>query len=175
VALSENALVGPFAKIGRGCNLTGCVVEGEIGDRTQVWRWAHVMAGAKIGSDCMLAQGVFVSDGVMIGDGVRIQNGAAIGRHAVIEDDVYIGPNVVFANCRHPKIGGVNNLRPIVVETGASIGANAVIMGGVTIGKQAVVGAQAVVTHDVLEGATVVGCPARMKGPSMGDWTEGQV
>ena len=156
---------GENASFGVDCRLHRCVLEGRIGDRCVVWRFAHIMDGAHLGDDCMVAQNVFIADNVRIGSRVRIQNNAGIGRGAVIGDDVYIGPNVMFANARHPSVNRSDGkvIEPITVEDGASIGANAVILGGVTIGRGAVVAAGAVVLRSVPAGCMVAGQPARIK------------
>lgn len=132
-----------------------------LGSGTKVWQWAHVMGPTKIGKDCMLGQSVFVADQVTIGDRVRIQNHTNVSRHVTLEDDVYVGAGVQFCNSVHPRADQTDPLAPIVVKRGASIGSNACLMGGVTIGEDAVVGAGAIVTRDVPSGATVVGVPAR--------------
>lgn len=158
----KNAELAPGSSFGSGCKLISCCVEGHLGDRVQVWRWAHVMEDAQIADDCVIAQCVFVHREAKIGRGSRILNGACISEGAVIGERVYVGPNVVFANARHPKFDPSERVHlPIVVGSDVMIGANAVILGGVTIGDGASIGACAVVTKDVPPGVTVKGVPAR--------------
>jgi len=133
----------------------------DIGEGTVIWRWSHVMEGAKIGRDCMIGQGCFVGKNVVIGDGCRIQNGAYIFEGVTLEDRVFVGPGVVFTNDRHPRAGVPCEWEETVVRRGASIGANATIRCGVTIGEGATIGAGAVVTKDVPAGETWAGNPAR--------------
>ena len=133
----------------------------DIGDGTIIWRWTHVMPGAKIGPGCMLGQGCFVGRDVEIGDDCRIQNGAQLFEGVVLEHDVFIGPGVVFTNDRNPRVGITRDFEGTLVRTGASIGANATIRCGVKIGKRVTIGAGAVVTKDVPAGETWVGNPAR--------------
>jgi UDP-2-acetamido-3-amino-2,3-dideoxy-glucuronate N-acetyltransferase len=137
-----------------------------VGAGTKIWRHVHVMANACVGSDCMLGQGVFVAAGVRIGDGSRVQNHVSLFAGVELERDVFIGPAAVFTNVLRPRAaypqhdGFVRTL----VERGASIGANATIRCGVTIGRGAFVAAGAVVTHDVPPFAMVMGVPARVTG-----------
>jgi len=134
-----------------------------IGEGTKVWQWVHICKGARIGLSCMLGQGVYVGPSVVIGDGCHIQNGGSIFEGVTLESQVFVGPNATFTNVKHP-----NTLARVtyayektLVKGKAMIGANATIICGVIIGKRAVVGAGAVVTHDVPDGMTVVGNPAR--------------
>lgn len=137
-----------------------------IGEGTRIWHFAHVMAGARIGARCMLGQGVFVGSAVVIGDGVRVQNNVSIYDGVEIEDDVFLGPSCVFTNVKNPRaeLSRKDALVPTRVRRGATIGANATILCGTTIGRYAFVGAGAVVTHDVPDFALVVGTPARRVG-----------
>ena len=134
-------------------------VEGEVGLRSQVWRWSHIAKTGKIGNDCMVGQGCYIAG--IVGNNCRIQNGAQIFEGVIIEDNVFIGPNVVFTNDR--KTGHKSEyLEQTLVKQMATIGANATIVCGVTIGEQALIGAGSVVTRDVPVGETVVGNPARI-------------
>lgn len=136
-----------------------------IGPGTRIWHGAQVREGAVIGANCVLGKGVYVDRGVCIGNGVRIQNGVSIYAGVQVEDDVFIGPEVTFTNDRHPRaFAGSWELVPTLVRRGASIGANATIVCGVTIGEYAMVGAGAVVTRDVPPFAMVYGNPARVMG-----------
>jgi len=134
----------------------------KIGPGTKVWQWVHVMGPTYIGNNCMLGQSVFVADQVVIGNNVRVQNHSNISRYVIICDDVYVGAGVQFCNSAHPKADQSDPLQKILVKRGASIGSNTCLVGGVTIGENAVIGANAVVTKDVPDGATVVGVPARI-------------
>lgn len=131
-----------------------------IGTGTRIWRWVHVCNGVEIGENCSIGQGCYIGPNVRIGNNVRIQNGAFIPELVTIEDDVFIGPNVVFTNDKHPP-GKREDWLPILVKRGASIGANATIIAGVTIHEGARVGAGAVVTKDVVANELVKGVPAK--------------
>ncbi len=136
-----------------------------IGPGTRIWHGAQVREGAVIGANCVLGKGVYVDRGVCIGSGVRIQNGVSLYAGVQVEDDVFIGPEVTFTNDRYPRaFAGSWELVPTLVKRGASIGANATIVCGVTIGEYAMVGAGAVVTRDVPPFAMVYGNPARVMG-----------
>ena len=136
----------------------------QIGGGTRIWAFAHVLEGARIGSDCNICDGVFVEDEAVVGDRVTVKSGVQIWNGVELEDDVFIGPNATFTNDRFPRsrqwLGGYPRT---IVRRGASIGANATILPGVEIGTGAMVGAGAVVTRDVPAGATVVGVPARVR------------
>lgn len=138
----------------------------EVGDGTKIWHFAHVMEGAKIGRDCVLGQGVFIAGGATVGDGVRIQNNVSVYDGCVLEDDVFLGPSAVLTNQRNPRAAIDRRAlhRGVRVMIGATIGANATILPGVTIGPHAFVGAGAVVTRDVLPYALMVGTPAKRVG-----------
>jgi len=144
-----------------------------LGPGTKVWHLAQVREGAIIGADCILGKGAYVGEGVRIGDRVKIQNGASIYPGATLEDGVFVGPHVCFTNDRYPrainadgtlKAAGDWELGTILVQTGASIGAGAVLMAGITIGRWALVGAGSVVMHDVPDYGLVAGNPARLIG-----------
>ncbi|MEP6859992.1 MAG: acyltransferase [Deltaproteobacteria bacterium] len=137
-----------------------------IGEGTKIWHFCHVSTGARIGAGCSLGQNVFVAATAVIGDRVRIQNNVSIYDGVVIEDDAFIGPSAVFTNVINPRseVTRKHEYQATRVGAGASIGANATIVCGTTLGRYAFVGAGAVVTHDVRSFALVVGVPARQIG-----------
>jgi len=137
-----------------------------LGEDVRIWHWTHVMAGAVIGPRSMLAQGCYVAATVRIGAGCRIQNNVSLYDGVILEDDVFVGPSAVFTNVTHPRAGVDKKAgyAMTMVRRGATIGANATIVCGVTIGSYALVGAGAVVTHDVPAHAIVIGAPARAIG-----------
>lgn len=138
----------------------------KIGDGTRVWHWVHVCGGAQIGKGCSLGQNVFVGNRVTIGNNVKIQNNVSVYDDVCLEDDVFCGPSMVFTNVINPRahVSRKHEYRKTVVRRGASIGANATIICGVTIGEYAFVGAGAVITRDVLPYSLMVGAPARRIG-----------
>ena len=138
----------------------------KIGDGTNIWHFVHVRKGAKIGKNCNIGKGVYVDLNVAIGDNCKIQNFATIYQGVTISNDVFIGPHVCFTNDIRPRafMWGDNRLVKTVVKNGASIGANATIIAGVTIGEYAMVGAGSVVTKDVPDYGLVVGNPAKVVG-----------
>jgi UDP-2-acetamido-3-amino-2,3-dideoxy-glucuronate N-acetyltransferase len=132
-----------------------------IGSGTKVWHFCHVMAGARIGSNCVLGQNVFVAATAVIGDRCRIQNNVSIYDGVVLRDEVFVGPSAVFTNVRNPRaaVDRKAMIEPTVVGRGATIGANATIVCGLSIGECAFVAAGAVVTRDVPPNALVSGIP----------------
>jgi UDP-2-acetamido-3-amino-2,3-dideoxy-glucuronate N-acetyltransferase len=138
------------------------VESSEIGDRTRIWAFVHVLAGARIGADCNICDHVFIESNVIIGDRVTIKCGVQIWDGVRLEDDVMVGPNATFTNDIFPRSKSPFVLKQTLVQKGASIGANATILCGITIGEKAMVGAGAVVTKDVPPLAVVVGNPARI-------------
>jgi len=137
-----------------------------IGAGTKVWHFCHVMSGAQIGNNCILGQNCFVADGVSLGKGVKVQNNVSIYQGVICEDDVFLGPSMVFTNVINPRsaIEKKEEFKTTIVKKGATIGANATIICGVTIGAYAMIGAGAVITKDVPDHALVVGNPARQIG-----------
>lgn len=138
-----------------------------IGDGTKIWYFCHIQKGARIGSNCSLGQNVNISNNVKIGNGVKIQNNVAVYEGVEIEDDVFCGPSCVFTNdltprAKYPK--GHENYKKTLIKKGASIGANATIVCGHTVGECALIGAGAVVTTDVPNHALMLGVPAKQKG-----------
>jgi UDP-2-acetamido-3-amino-2,3-dideoxy-glucuronate N-acetyltransferase len=139
-----------------------------LGEGTKVWHFCHVSSGATIGTDCSLGQNVFVARGVTIGDHVKIQNNVSIYEGVVLEDYVFCGPSMVFTNVRTPRSAFPRNTAADYLETrvkhGASIGANATVVCGVTIHEWAFIAAGAVVTKDVPAYALIAGVPGRAIG-----------
>jgi acetyltransferase-like isoleucine patch superfamily enzyme/dTDP-4-dehydrorhamnose 3,5-epimerase-like enzyme len=137
----------------------------DVGAGTRIWAFAHVLAGARVGADCNICDGVFVEDGAVIGDRVTVKCGVQVWKGVQLEDDVFVGPNATFTNDPHPRSRQWLAEHPrTVVRRGASIGANATILPGLEIGMGAMVGAGAVVTRSVPPNAVVVGNPARISG-----------
>jgi UDP-2-acetamido-3-amino-2,3-dideoxy-glucuronate N-acetyltransferase len=146
---------------------TSCIDEPcRIGAGTRIWHFCHVMKDAEIGRNCSLGQNVMVASGVQIGDGCKIQNNVSLYTGVVLEDGVFCGPSMVFTNVINPRseVSRKDEYQATRVGRGASIGANATILCGVTIGRYAFVGAGAVVTKDVPAFALVVGNPGRRSG-----------
>ena len=148
---------------------TAVIDEGaEIGPGTRVWHFSHVSAGSRIGEECSLGQNVFVAPRVTVGRGVKIQNNVSLYEGVVLEDWVFCGPSMVFTNVRTPRSAFPRNTAadyaPTRVKRGASIGANATIVCGTTVGEWSFVAAGAVVTRDVAAYALMAGVPARRIG-----------
>jgi UDP-2-acetamido-3-amino-2,3-dideoxy-glucuronate N-acetyltransferase len=138
----------------------------EIGAGTSIWHFSHVMTGAKIGRGCNIGQNVVISPQVIIGDNVKIQNNVSVYTGVVLEDDVFCGPSMVFTNVINPRshVPRKHEYLATLVKRGASLGANATIVCGHSIGAYAFVGAGAVVTRDVPDHALVTGNPGRVVG-----------
>jgi len=152
-----NYFVHPSAIIDEGC---------VIGDGTKIWHFSHIMPNCTIGNNCNLGQNVVVSPGVVLGNNVKVQNNVSIYTGVICEDDVFLGPSMVFTNVMNPRsaIARKDQYRKTVVRRGASIGANATIVCGYEIGEFAFIGAGAVVTKPVPPYALVVGNPAKQIG-----------
>jgi UDP-2-acetamido-3-amino-2,3-dideoxy-glucuronate N-acetyltransferase len=147
----ETAVIDNGAKIGKG---------------TKIWHFSHIMAGSDIGENCNLGQNVVVMPGVKLGNNVKVQNNVSIYTGVICDDDVFLGPSMVFTNVINPRSAIIRKDQYLetIVERGASIGANSTIVCGNIIGRYAFVGAGAVVTKDVKPFALVVGNPARQTG-----------
>lgn len=140
----------------------------EIGEGTKIWHFSHVQKDARLGKNCVLGQNVNVGNNVTIGNNCKIQNNVSIYEGVTLEDYVFCGPSMVFTNildpkCKYPQVGSRFYIKTLVKE-GASIGANATIVCGNTIGKHALIGAGAVVTKDVPDYALVIGNPGKIIG-----------
>jgi len=138
----------------------------KIGKGTKIWHFSHIMTGAEIGENCNIGQNVVISPGVKLGKNVKVQNNVSIYTGVICEDDVFLGPSMVFTNVINPRSAIIrkDNYYSTIVEKGASIGANSTIVCGNKIGTYAFIGAGAVVTKDVKPYALVVGNPARQTG-----------
>lgn len=138
----------------------------EIGEGTKIWHFSHILSGSKIGTGCNIGQNVVVGPDVTIGSGCKIQNNVSVYKGVELEDHVFCGPSIVFTNVYNPRceISRKNEFTKTLVKKGATIGANATIVGGITIGRYAFIGAGAVVNRDVPDYALVVGNPARQIG-----------
>ncbi|NLU39171.1 MAG: N-acetyltransferase [Bacteroidales bacterium] len=146
---------------------TACVDQGAIiGKGTKIWHFCHVMSGANVGENCILGQNVFIGSKAIIGNNVKIQNNVSVYDAVFIEDDVFCGPSCVFTNVINPRafVERKTEYRPTRVKKGATIGANATVLCGVTIGEFAMIGAGAVVTKDVKPFSLMTGVPAKRSG-----------
>jgi UDP-2-acetamido-3-amino-2,3-dideoxy-glucuronate N-acetyltransferase len=157
LSLPANYYVHPSAYVDLPC---------EIGDGSKIWHFSHIMPHSKIGQRCILGQNVHVASHVVIGNNVKIQNNVSLYTGAIIEDDVFLGPSCVFTNILNPRSEIVRRhmYEQTRVLKGASIGANATIVCGSTIGRFAFIAAGAVVTRDVPDYALMIGVPARQAG-----------
>jgi UDP-2-acetamido-3-amino-2,3-dideoxy-glucuronate N-acetyltransferase len=147
----------PTAVIDDGCS---------IGKGTKIWHFSHIMTGCLIGENCNIGQNVVVSPQVVLGKNVKVQNNVSIYTGVICEDDVFLGPSMVFTNVVNPRsaVNRKSEYKRTIVEKGVTIGANATILCGIKLGKYSFIGAGAVVTKDVQSYALVVGNPARQKG-----------
>ncbi len=154
---ARNFFADPTAVVDEGC---------QVGDGTKVWHFSHVMSGSKLGTNCNLGQNVVISPGVKIGNNVKIQNNVSIYTGVELEDNVFCGPSMVFTNVINPRshIARKHEYRRTLVKEGASIGANATVVCGTTLGRYSFVAAGAVVTRDVPDYALVMGVPATQAG-----------
>ena len=146
---------------------TAIIDEGaRIGDNTRIWHFSHIMKDAVIGRDCILGQNVFIASGVVIGNGVKIQNNVSVYTGVTCEDDVFLGPSCVFTNIINPRsaVSRKDQFRETRIRKGASIGANATIICGCTVGEYALIGAGSVVTKDVPPYALIAGNPGKQIG-----------
>jgi len=152
--MQQNFFVHPSAFVDEGA---------KVGEGTKIWHFSHVMPKAIIGNQCNIGQNVYIDNNVTIGNGVKIQNNVSVYNGVIVEDDAFLGPSIVFTNVNNPRsfIERKNEFRVTRVKKGASIGANATIVCGNTIGEYAFVGAGSVVTKEVKNFSLVIGNPAR--------------
>lgn len=138
----------------------------KIGENTRIWHFSHIMTDSEIGNNCNIGQNVVISPKVKIGNNVKIQNNVSVYTGVICEDDVFLGPSCVFTNVINPRsfIERKNEFKETRVKQGATIGANATILCGITIGEYAMIGAGAVVTKDVLPYALIIGNPGKQAG-----------
>jgi len=139
------------------------VAESQVGQGTRIWQFVVVLKGAKIGADCNICAQTLIEGDVVIGDRVTVKSGVQIWDGSVIGDDVFIGPNATFSNDLYPRSKQYpTQFNGVTIQNGASIGANATVLPGITIGEKAMVGAGSVVTKDVPARAVVIGNPAKI-------------
>ncbi len=157
MAGKDDFYVHPSSFVDDGC---------EIGKGTKVWHFSHIMSNCKIGENCNIGQNVVISPGVILGDNVKVQNNVSVYTGVECEDDVFLGPSMVFTNVINPRsaVNRKNAYAKTLVKKGATIGANATIICGHTIGSYAFIGAGAVVTKNVPDYALLIGNPARQTG-----------
>jgi UDP-2-acetamido-3-amino-2,3-dideoxy-glucuronate N-acetyltransferase len=157
VSVSTGVTIHPTAIVDEGA---------QLGVGSRVWHWAHICSGAKIGTGCSFGQNVFVGNDVVIGNNVKVQNNVSIYDAVTLEDDVFCGPSMVFTNVFNPRSGVVrkDEYRRTLVKRGSTIGANATIVCGVTLGEYSFVAAGAVINKDVKPFALMAGVPARQIG-----------
>jgi UDP-2-acetamido-3-amino-2,3-dideoxy-glucuronate N-acetyltransferase len=167
---ATHQVIDPSARVHATADLEDDV---SVGPGTSIWHRAQIRTGARIGAGCIIGRDVFIDEGVALGDRVKVQNAALVYHGVTVEDGVFIGPNAILTNDRYPRAitptGALARaddwtVSPITLHTGCSIGAGAVVVAGVEIGRFATIGAGAVVTHSVTDHALMVGNPARRLG-----------
>ena len=138
----------------------------EIGEGTKIWHFSHIMSNCSIGENCNIGQNVVVSPKVILGNNVKVQNNVSIYEGVICEDDVFLGPSVVFTNVSNPRSAVIrkDEFKTTLIKKGASIGANATIVCGNTLGRYCFIGAGAVVVKDVPDYAIIIGNPGRQRG-----------
>ena len=137
----------------------------QIGEGTKIWNLVQVREGARIGRNCVISKDVYIDQDVVVGDGVKIQNGVSVYKGVTLEDDVFIGPHAAFTNDFRPRAFNTDwEVIPTVLRRGASVGANATVICGITLGEYSMISAGAVITDDTLPYGLYIGNPARLKG-----------
>ncbi len=138
----------------------------KIGDGTKIWHFCHVMGTAEVGQNCVLGQNVFIGNKTRLGNNVKVQNNVSVYEGVICEDDVFLGPSMVFTNVINPRSGieRKSEFKTTLVKKGVTIGANATVICGITLGDYSFIGAGAVVTKDVKSYALMMGVPARQTG-----------
>jgi acetyltransferase-like isoleucine patch superfamily enzyme len=152
--IDPTAFIHPLADVEDGCT---------IGSGTKVWRWTHIMPGARIGKGCVIGEHVYIASEVIIGDHVHIQNGCQIFDGVVLEDFVFLGPGVLTTNVKFPRSHRKGKFEKTLIKKNASVGAGVVLICGITLGEFSMVGAGSTVTKDVPPGITAFGNPAQIK------------
>ena len=154
---SSTYFAHPTAVIDKGCT---------IGNGSKIWHFSHLMEKAEIGENCNIGQNVFIANNVVLGKNVKVQNNVSLYSGVICEDDVFLGPSMVFTNVKNPRsaISRKDKFEQTLIKQGVSVGANATIVCGVTIGSYAFIGAGAVITKDVPPFALMVGVPAKQDG-----------
>jgi UDP-2-acetamido-3-amino-2,3-dideoxy-glucuronate N-acetyltransferase len=152
-----NSYIHPSAIVDEGA---------QVGEGTRIWHFCHLMPKSKVGKNCILGQNVFIDNDVTVGNGVKVQNNVSVYKGVVIEDDVFLGPSMVFTNVINPRsfIERKDEFKKTIIRKGATLGANSTILCGVEIGSYAMVGAGAMVVNNVSPYGLVVGNPARQIG-----------
>lgn len=155
--MQQNFFAHSTAIIDEGC---------EIGNGTKIWHFSHLMSGCRVGDNCVIGQNVFIASNVVLGNNVKVQNNVSVYEGVICEDDVFLGPSIVFTNVVNPRsrISRKNEFQKTIVRKGATVGANATIVCGNEIGAHAFIGAGTVVTKPVPAYALVVGNPGKQKG-----------
>lgn len=156
-------MIDPSASV----HLSAIVEQGaHVGARSRIWHFVHVLGGARIGADCSLGQGCYVAATVVVGDRVKVQNNVSLYDGVLLEDDVFVGPSVVFTNVKNPRarVDRRHQFRGTTVRRGATLGANSTVVCGVELGEYCFVGAGAVVSRDIAPYVLAVGVPARPVG-----------
>ena len=146
---------------------TAVIDEGaQVGEGTKIWHFSHLMPGSIVGTSCNIGQNVFIDNGVILGNGVKVQNNVSVYKGVIIEDDVFLGPSMVFTNVINPRsfIERKQEFKKTIVRRGATIGANATIICGIEIGEYAMIGAGAVVTKNIKPFELVYGNPSQPEG-----------